>query len=100
MRQASIESLLVKISPRFALVNAVAARAGQLIRGDIPAIETNTRNPVLIAMEELTLGRLHVVPRKPIDEPRKVADAVFEEPQSESPPVEPEPLPDTVVAAR
>ncbi|HLJ59108.1 MAG TPA: DNA-directed RNA polymerase subunit omega [bacterium] len=60
MRQRPIEELLVKISPRFAMVNALAARAEQLIRGDLPAVETNTRNPVLVAMEELALGRLHV----------------------------------------
>jgi len=98
MRQASIEALLVKISPRFALVNAVAARAGQLIRGDIPAIETNTRNPVLIAMEELALGRLHLVPRRPVDEPRKGTE--LEEPQSDSQAVEDGHLPDAVVSAR
>jgi len=71
MRQASIEALLVRISSRFVMVNAVATRAEQLIRGDIPAIETNTRNPVLIAMEELALGRLHVGPKRTAVEPTK-----------------------------
>jgi DNA-directed RNA polymerase subunit K/omega len=65
MRQTSIEVLLEKIGGRFATANAVAARAEQLIRGDIPAIETGTRNPVLVAMEELALGKFHVVPRRP-----------------------------------
>jgi DNA-directed RNA polymerase omega subunit len=65
MRQKSIEALLDKIGGRFATVNAVAARAEQLIRGDIPAIETGTRNPVLVAMEELALGKFHVVPERP-----------------------------------
>ena len=60
MRQRPIEELLVKINPRFAMVNALATRAEQLTRGDLPAVETNTRNPVLIAMEELALGRLHL----------------------------------------
>lgn len=64
MRQRPIEELLVRISPRFAMVNAVAARAEQLVRGDLPAVETNTRNPVLVAMEELALGRLHLEVRK------------------------------------
>jgi DNA-directed RNA polymerase subunit K/omega len=65
MRQKSIEVLLEKIGGRFATVNAVAARAEQLIRGDIPAIETGTRNPVLVAMEELALGKFHAVPQRP-----------------------------------
>jgi len=65
----SIEALLVRISPRYAVVNAVAARAEQLIRGDIPAIETSTRNPVLVAMEELALGKL------PLDSKRASGNA-------------------------
>jgi DNA-directed RNA polymerase omega subunit len=64
MRQRPVEALLEKIGQRFTMVNAVAARAEQLIRGDIPAIETTTRNPVLVAMEELALGKFHVVPRR------------------------------------
>jgi len=64
MRQGPVEALLVKISPRFAMVNAVAARAEQLISGDLPAIETNTRNPVLVAMEELAVGKLHLVTKR------------------------------------
>lgn len=81
MRQGPIEALLEKISPRFAMVNAVAARAEQLINGDIPAIETNTRNPVLVAMEELALGRFHVVSRKTTAEPKKGTE--LEEPSSD-----------------
>jgi DNA-directed RNA polymerase subunit K/omega len=65
MRQKSIEALLEKIGGRFATVTAVAARADELIRGDMPAIETSTRNPVLVAMEELALGKFHVVPQRP-----------------------------------
>jgi DNA-directed RNA polymerase subunit K/omega len=61
MRQAPVDLLLVRISPKFAMVNAVAARAKQLINGDIPTIETTTRNPVLVSMEELALGKFHVV---------------------------------------
>jgi len=86
MRQGPIEALLEKISPRFAMVNAVAARAEQLIRGDIPTIETNTRNPVLVAMEELALGKFHVVPRKTPAELKKGTE--LEEPSSASHAVE------------
>jgi DNA-directed RNA polymerase subunit K/omega len=65
MRQKSIEALLEKIGGRFATVTAVAARAEELIRGHIPAIETSTRNPVLVAMEELALGKFQVAPQRP-----------------------------------
>ncbi|MHB8730712.1 MAG: DNA-directed RNA polymerase subunit omega [bacterium] len=64
MHQPPIEALLERIGKRFTMVNAVAARAEQLIRGDIPAIETTTRNPVLVAMEELALGKFHIVARR------------------------------------
>jgi DNA-directed RNA polymerase omega subunit len=70
MRQPPTEVLLERIPKRFTMVNAVAARAEQLIRGDIPAIETTTRNPVLVAMEELALGKFHIVPRRsPANDP-------------------------------
>ncbi|HEV2359013.1 MAG TPA: DNA-directed RNA polymerase subunit omega [bacterium] len=55
---------MAKVSSFYALVNVVPARARQLIAGDPPAIETTMRNPVLIAMEELALGKLHVELRK------------------------------------
>jgi DNA-directed RNA polymerase subunit K/omega len=69
MRQESIEALLAKVGPRFAVVNVLAARAEQLIRGGVPAIETCTRNPVLVAMEELALGKLHLIAKRPSESP-------------------------------
>jgi len=65
MRQESIEALLAKVGSRFAVVNVLAVRAEQLIRGGIPAIETSTRNPVLVAIEELALGKLHLIDKRP-----------------------------------
>ena len=76
MRTRPLEELLAKVSPPYALVNVVAARAEQLIAGDLPAIETTMRNPVLIAMEELALGKLHVEPRKTAVTPKKEPGAV------------------------
>lgn len=65
MQQKSIEALLARVGGRYATANAIAARAEQLIRGDIPAVETGTRNPVLVAMEELAMGKFHVVSQRP-----------------------------------
>lgn len=80
MRQKPIEALLARIGGRFETVNAVAARAEQLIRGDIPAIETGTRNPVLVAMEELALGKFHVVSQRP-----SVSQPIVTGPEAPSP---------------
>jgi DNA-directed RNA polymerase omega subunit len=60
MHTPPLEELLTKVSARYALVNVVASRARQLIAGDLPAIETTMRNPVLIALEELASGKLHL----------------------------------------
>jgi DNA-directed RNA polymerase omega subunit len=75
MRQESIEALLAKASPRFALVHVVATRAEQLMRGGIPAIETSTRNPVLVAMEELASGKLCVSAKRPAGTARHEVEA-------------------------
>jgi DNA-directed RNA polymerase subunit K/omega len=96
MRQKPIEVLLARIGGRFATVNAVAARAEQLIRGDIPAVETSTRNPVLVAMEELALGKFHVLPqRAAVDQP---IDTTREAPSSDRLVVEEKRLPAGLVS--
>jgi DNA-directed RNA polymerase omega subunit len=76
MRTRPLEELLAKVSSPYALVNVVAARGRQLIAGDLPAIETTLRNPVLIAMEELALGKLHLEPQKTAVVPKKDRAAV------------------------
>jgi DNA-directed RNA polymerase omega subunit len=63
MKMPPLEELLVKVPARYALVNVIGSRAQQLIAGDLPAIETTTRNPVLIAFEELASGKLHLESR-------------------------------------
>jgi len=87
MRARPLEELLSKVSPRYALVNVVAARARQLIAKDLPAVETATRNPVLIAMEELAYGRLRVEQRR-----TAVPSAPSLPPNSEADLVEPAPI--------
>ena len=76
MRTRPLEELLAKVSSPYALVNVVAVRARQLIAGDLPAIETTMRNPVLIAMEELALGKLHVELQKTAVAPKKDPEEV------------------------
>ena len=76
MRTRPLEELLAKVSSPYALVNVVATRSRQLIAGDLPAIETTMRNPVLIAMEELALGKLHVGPQKMAAAPKTDPEAI------------------------
>ena len=76
MRTRPLEELLARVSPRYALVNVVAARARQLIAGDLPAIETTMRNPVLIAMEEIALRKLHLETRRAAGAPEKDPELV------------------------
>lgn len=64
MHTPPLEELLAKVPARYALVNVVAIRAQQLIAGGLPAIETTTRNPVLVAIEELASGKLHLEPQR------------------------------------
>ena len=63
MHTPPLEELLAKVPSRYALVNVVAIRAQQLIAGGLPAIETTTRNPVLVAIQELASGKLHLEPQ-------------------------------------
>ena len=63
MKMPPLEELLVKVPARYALVNVIGSRAQQLIAGDLPAIETTSRNPVLVAIEELASGKLHLESR-------------------------------------
>lgn len=76
MRTRPLEELLAKVSSPYVLVNVVAARARQLILGDLPAIETTMRNPVLIAMEELALGKVHIESRTTAVAPKKEPEIV------------------------
>ena len=76
MHTPPLEELLAKVPARYALANVVAGRARQLIAGDLPAIETTTRNPVLIAIEELASGRLHIESRGTTVAPKKDPELV------------------------
>ncbi len=64
MRQPPVEELVVRTGSRYAVVAIVLARARQLIAGDIPAVDTDARNPVTVALEELGRGRLRVEARE------------------------------------
>jgi DNA-directed RNA polymerase subunit omega len=63
MLQPPLEQLVTRTGGRYAAAAIVAARARQLITGDLPAVDTAALSPVTVAMEELATGRLRAEPR-------------------------------------
>ena len=53
-----INELLSKVDCRYTLAVQTAKRARQLIAGDTPLIETNSKKPVTIAVEEIYADKL------------------------------------------
>jgi DNA-directed RNA polymerase subunit omega len=58
----SIDELARKFGSRFDLVVAAAKRAGQIQAGNPPLIETTSRNPLTIALEEIAAGKVLLKP--------------------------------------
>jgi DNA-directed RNA polymerase subunit omega len=58
----SIDELSRKFGSRFDLVVAAAKRAGQIKDGAPPLVETTSRNPLTIALEELSAGKVLLKP--------------------------------------
>lgn len=60
-----ILKLLDKVDNRYALVAIASKRARQLIDGDKPRIETNAKNPVTIAINEIDKDKITYEKPKP-----------------------------------
>ena len=58
MNPISIDELSHRFGSRFDLVVAAAKRAGQIKSGNPPLIETTSRNPLTIALEEIAAGKV------------------------------------------
>ena len=54
-----LEELLKNISSRFYLVLTAAQRASELAQGAPPLIVTKSKKPAVIALEEITKGKVH-----------------------------------------
>jgi DNA-directed RNA polymerase subunit omega len=54
----SIDDLARRFGSRFDLVVAAAKRAGQIKDGAPPLVETTSRNPLTIALEEIAAGKV------------------------------------------
>jgi len=58
MAEISVEELVKKIGSRYGLVRIVAQRASRLFSGEKKLVETDSRNPVTIALEEITQDKI------------------------------------------
>jgi DNA-directed RNA polymerase subunit omega len=58
MLNPSLKNLLAKGESKYTLVMVTSKRARQLIDGAKPLVETNSKKPVTIALEELLEGKL------------------------------------------
>ncbi|MGO1470241.1 MAG: DNA-directed RNA polymerase subunit omega [Tissierella sp.] len=58
MLNPSFEGVLKEGDSRYTLVLLVSKRARQLIEGESPLIETDSKKPVSIAMEEILDGKV------------------------------------------
>ncbi|MGI6097505.1 MAG: DNA-directed RNA polymerase subunit omega [Dethiobacteria bacterium] len=56
MINPSIDELTKIVDSKYTLVIAAAKRARQLREGSIPLVETNSKNDVTIALEEINNG--------------------------------------------
>lgn len=56
----SIDELDAKVGSKYALVIAVAKRARQLREGAQPLVESTSKNPITIALEEIAAGKIRI----------------------------------------
>lgn len=66
MNPISVDDLARRFGSRFDLVVAAAKRAGQIKDGAPPLVETVSRNPLTIALEEIAAGK--VLLKEPTEE--------------------------------
>lgn len=58
MLNPSFEGILKEEDNRYTLVMLVSKRARQIIEGEKPLIETDSKKPVSIAIEEILAGKI------------------------------------------
>lgn len=58
MKQPSLDLLREKVDSRYTLVVAAAKRARQLLEGEEPLLEVDSKKPVTVALNELAADKL------------------------------------------
>ncbi len=59
MIKPPLEELLEQVESKYALVMVAAKRARQLKDGALPLVDIDSTNPVSIALEEISTGKVH-----------------------------------------
>lgn len=62
MIKPPLEALLDRVDNKYALVIVAAKRARQLKEGALPMVDVDTANPVTIALEEISAGKIRYEP--------------------------------------
>lgn len=63
-RRTAFHRALQRVGNKYALVNIVAKRAHELSMGAPPMIRSASKNPHIVAAEEIAAGKIKVVPRR------------------------------------
>ena len=58
MMQTSTDDLLELVDSRYTLITMVSKRARQIVEGSEPLIETDSKKPVTIAVQEVAAGEV------------------------------------------
>lgn len=58
MIKPPLEALLGRVENKYALVIVAAKRARQLKEGALPMVEVDSGNPVTVALEEISAGKI------------------------------------------
>ena len=58
------EGLMKQIDSRYKLTLAAAQRANELTMGAPVATEVKSKKPAIMALEEITKGKVHIEPRE------------------------------------
>lgn len=61
-QQYTLEEVIARVGSRFAVVVAAAKRAKQIKDGSPPLVTVKSRNPLTIAMAEISAGKVIILP--------------------------------------
>jgi len=62
VEQYTLEEVIARVGSRFAVVVAAAKRAKQIKDGSPPLVTVKSRNPLTIAMAEISAGKVIILP--------------------------------------
>jgi len=78
VEEFDIDTLIGDEGNTYALVVLAAKRARQIKDGSPPLVETNSRNPLTIALQEIAEGKVRIAPRDNQDKQGDTTDTAAE----------------------